>query len=286
MATRLILLDVGGSYIKCADGRKIPVPSKGTREGIAAALRKACFAGDPSASLGMTGGAPSAQMGMTEGIGIAIPGPFDYREGIFMMKHKYAAVYGERFADLAGISRRTPVKYMHDVNAPLAGSLRMLGLRNAALVTLGTGLGFSYALDGKVLENAAGSPALSLWNQPWKDGILEDWASARGISSAYTRKSGQPCHSAYDVAKRAEAGDLDALEVYSDVGAILGQALQPLLEQLGIRTLLMGGQISKSLNLMIRPLQNALEGVDIAPAPEDAVFAGLRSLFENQPNNP
>ena len=262
----LTLLDIGGSYIKCADGRKIPVPSRGTREEIAAALREACQ---------MPG-----EVGH-DAIGIAIPGPFNYKEGIFLMKHKYAAVYGEKLADLAGIPEEVTVKYMHDVNAPLAGAVKMLGLRNAAIVTLGTGLGFSYAIDGIVQENENGSPAMSLWNTPWKDGILEDVASARGISSTYTRLSGTPCKSSYDVAKMAEAGNLHAIETYLNVGETLGEALRPILEKLNIKTLLMGGQISKSLSLMIRPLQNALEDVQIIHAPENAVFEGLKTLFNN-----
>ncbi|MBO4633846.1 MAG: ROK family protein [Bacteroidales bacterium] len=282
MATRLILLDVGGSYIKCADGRKIPIPSRGSREAIAAALQEAVeMPGQAGHDERVAGHDAPVTPDLIGGLGIAIPGPFDFHEGVFLMKHKYAGVYGERFRDLAGIPDTVPVKFMHDVNAPLIGALRMLGLRNAALVTIGTGLGFSYALDGVVKENPEGSPALSLWNRPWKDGILEDIVSARGISTAYTRKSGQPCSSAYDVAKKANAGDLAALEAYSEAGATLGEALQPLMEELGIDTLLMGGQISKSLNLMIRPLQNALEGVSISQAPEGAVFEGLKTLFEN-----
>lgn len=281
-----ILLDVGGSYIKCADGRKIPIPSRGTREAISAALREACTAGNP--------------------VGIAIPGPFDYRNGIFLMKHKYAAVYGQKFADLvlpsegtaaegtspsvaekkadapSGVSpsAATQFRFMHDVNAPLAGAVKMMGLKDVALVTLGTGLGFSYALEGVVQENTAGSPAMSLWDQPWKDGILEDVCSARGISSAYTRLSGTPCNSAFDVAKKAGAGDLIAREVYAHVGETLGEALRPILETLGIRILLMGGQISKSLDLMLQPLQQALANVDVLPLPEGAVFEGLATLFE------
>ena len=43
----------------------------------------------------------------------------------------------------------------------------------------------------------------------------------------------------------------------------------------------MGGQIAKSLSLMLRPLQNRLEKVRILPVPERAVFEGLSSLFEN-----
>lgn len=255
----LTLLDIGGSYIKCADGRKIPVPSKGTREEIAAALREACVGAR---------------------IGIAIPGPFNYKEGIFLMKHKYAAVYGERFKDLI-CQPSLDIRFMHDVNAPLAGAIKMMGLRNAAIVTLGTGLGFSYAIDGVVKENENGSPAMSLWNTPWKDGILEDLASARGISSAYTRLSGTPCKSAYDVAKKVCDGDIHAIEAYSNLGETLGEVLRPILDKLDIHTLLMGGQISKSLNLMIRPLQNALEGVTIIQTPENAVFEGLATLFKH-----
>ena len=256
----MTLLDVGGSYIKCADGRKIPAASRGSREEISAALREA--------------------IGYADRIGIAIPGPFDYRNGIFLMKHKYEAVYGESFRELAGLGPEADIRFMHDVNAPLAGSMKILGLKDAAIVTLGTGLGFSYALDGEVKENPAGSPAMSLWCAPWEGGILEDFVSARAVSSAYTRKTGKPCRSAYEAAKLADSGDIDAMEVYSDMGFILGQAVRPILDSLGIRTLLMGGQISRSLSLFARPLQAELPDVAIEMAPESAVFEGLATLFE------
>ena len=47
-------------------------------------------------------------------------------------------------------------------------------------------------------------------------------------------------------------------------------------------TLLVGGQIANSLSLMLRPLQNRLEGIRILPVPEGAVFEGLSTLFENE----
>ena len=282
---KTILLDVGGSYIKCSDGRVIPVNSDGTREEIASSLREA--------------------LGDADAAAVAIPGPFDYRQGIFRMKHKYAAVYGERFADLVAFSateggipegasaifsategmlpsraQKPTLRFMHDVNAPLAGAIRMMGLRNAALVTLGTGLGFSFALNGKVQENETGSPAISLWNRPWNGGILEEFVSARAICNSYSRKTGEPCQSAREVAVKAGAGDTAAREAYAELGATLGQALHLLLRELDIHTLLMGGQISRSLDLMAIPLQDALKDVCLAPAPEGAVFEGLATLFE------
>lgn len=257
-------LDVGGTFIKCADGSQVPISSGGSREEIAAALKTA---------VGDTDG--------LEALGVAIPGPFDYQEGIFLMKHKFAAVFGESFRSLAGIPDTVTVRYHHDVNAVLLGAVNSLGLQdsNTALVTLGTGLGYSCALKGKVQYNAMGSPARHLWDLPLGDGILEDVVSGRGISQAYARKTGDASQSAYSVAMMAYAGKQAALEVYREVGETLGRALQPEVKLLDIDTLLVGGQIAKSLSVMKEALQEALPDLWILSVPDGAVFEGLASLF-------
>lgn len=263
---RYRLLDVGGTYIKCDDGRQIPAMSGGNKGEIATALRKAI---GPYAGLA--------------GIGVAIPGPFDYREGIFRMKHKFAAAYGESFRSLAAVPGQIELKFIHDVNVLLKGAIKVLGLEqsNTALVTLGTGLGFSYAVRGEIQTDSGGSPALSLWNVPTPGGILEDELSARGITGAFEAKTGEKGRSAYSIARMAYAGNESAIEVYSAVGEKLGQALQELLEQLKIDILLVGGQISASLSLMSEPLRNALEGIRILQTPPGSVFEGLANLFDN-----
>ncbi len=274
---KTILLDVGGTFIKCSDGRMIPVNSSGTREEIASSLRQA--------------------VGQASSVAVAIPGPFDYKNGVFLMKHKFASVYGKSFADLlipegyalSGASalflaeeRAYPseIKFMHDVNATLRGSLKMLELKNAVLVTLGTGLGFAYAIDGKVKENEAGSPARSIWNISYGGGILEDHLSGRGLRTAYGRKTGDSSQSALSISKKAYAGDEAALEVFSQAGALLGQVLSEVCEDLNPETVLVGGQIAKSLSLMQRPFQNALGDTPVRQAPEGAVYAGLEDLLK------
>ena len=261
MATKTILLDVGGTFIKCSDGRQIPIDSAGSRESIASSLR--------------------AAVGDAEQVAVAIPGPFDYERGIFLMKHKFASVYGERFADLCHSERseESPsYRFLHDVNAPLLGAIKMLGLKeeNVALVTLGTGLGFSYAVRGEIQVNENGSPARGLWNIPWEGGILEDRISARGICAAYG-KAGTP----YDIACKAYSGDPEAKEVYAQTGQLLGLSLRPLAEELSLSTVLMGGQISKSLSLMLEPVHSQLPGVRILQLPDGAVFNGLKALLES-----
>ena len=259
------LLDVGGTFIKCADGRQIPISSDGSAEVIADAIRKA---------IGPTDG--------LKGIGVAIPGPFDYKEGIFMMDHKFASVKGQSFHSLAGLPSSFPIKFHHDVNVLLRGAIRMLGLykQNSALVTIGTGLGFTYAIHGAVQYNALGSPAIHLWNKPYNGGILEDVVSARGIRIAYARKSGDGTQSAYGVAQKAYAGNADAIAVFENVGTLIGQAVKEATKYIPLQTLFIGGQIGKSLSLMLPKMQAVLDGVKIEPAPADAVFEGLSSLFE------
>lgn len=267
MDTRTILLDVGGTFIKRNTGDPVPIPSNGSREAIAEALRKAV-------TPGLTGGITR--------IGVAIPGPFHYKEGIFLMKHKFAAVYGERFRDLAGIPENVSVKYIHDVNAVLEGAIEIMGLKtsNTALVSLGTGLGFSIALNGEVRYGPTGSPADSIWNLPWQGGILEDFASARGVVKAWTALGGEAGISPADIAGKAYAGDAMAQKAYNSVGEVLGTALKEKLEEFEIDTLLFSGQISKSLSLMEEGLRKHLNNIRISRAPEGAVYRGISGLFE------
>lgn len=274
---RKISLDVGGTFVKCSDGRKVPIDSDGSREAIAAALREAV---GPLEGL--------------ESVGVCIPGPFDYREGIFLMKHKFAAVYGERFADLvlgsaapvARDSASSPASFqalespsfhfIHDVNAPLQGLLRLhpeVQKGRVALVTLGTGLGFSYAIDGEVQMNEQLSPARSLYNVPFRDGVLEDYVSRRAILKAY----GKPAEGdVKEISDRARAGEPDAVEAFLEAGRAFAEGAGPLLRELGITNVWFGGQIAKSFDLMRPAAEALLPGIDLRVADdfEEAALQG------------
>lgn len=268
MATKRILLDVGGTFIKRADGQMFPIDSNGDSQSIALQL---------SAAIDSLEG--------VSGIGVAIPGPFDFEKGIFLMKHKYASVYGKSFRELVNIPERVQLVFHHDVNAMLLGSVNMLSLqrKNTALVTLGTGLGFAYALNGQVQYAPSGSPARSLWNLPIEEGvILEDLVSARGICQAYARITGSTDETAHSISMKAYDGDKIAREVYENVGTYLGQAIGDAIGDLNISTVLIGGQIAQSFSLMEASLRQSLEGIHVRRTPFGAVFEGLSSLFKTQ----
>lgn len=268
-----ILLDVGGTFIKCSDGRSVPIDSDGSRESISASLRQAV-------------GSASAE----DSVAVAIPGPFDYKSGTFLMKHKFASVYGESFRSLAGIPDGAEVRYVHDVTGMLLGALTLpetLQYKRVALITLGTGLGFAFAVDGKPQISASGSPAVPLYNRPYLDGTAEDYASKRGFSKAYRQVTGKPLPEGISVKGLSESamrGDRAALDTFSAVGTHLAEVSAPLLEELGIECLYLGGQISLSFHLMETSVRQGLAHVGTLrslsrlPNIATATFDGLRSL--------
>lgn len=267
-----LLLDVGGTFIKCSDGRSIPIDSAGSREDIVSSLRLAV--GDAS---------------RFERICVAIPGPFDYENGVFKMKHKFAAVFDENFADIVA-APSDKFRYIHDVNCMLLGEMSFgegRGCENVAMVALGTGLGFSMCVGGKLLKNDFGSPLVSIFNRPFRGGVLEDYASKRGVLRLYGEALGADVPEGMTVkqiADKAHAGEPASIAAFSAMGAIIGESIAPMLEEYGIQKLLLGGQISRSADLFVPAMMEKLAGVKtlvkVCPISDfdNATFNGLKAL--------
>ena len=288
--SNLILLDVGGTFIKAALGftRKgaaegtftsTPISSDGSEEEITNAFREA-----------VGGQMKQAQeKGFNiEAVCVAIPGPFDYNNGIFQMKHKFAAVYGKSFREILGdmISPEVRLAFVHDVNGALLGALTSmpeLQESTVALATFGTGLGFSYAVNGTIQVAENGSPATSLWNRPYGEGILEDYVSRRGILKTYARLGGvlKDGEDVKEIADLARQGDCKALETFKETGRHFVQGTESMIRELGITSLLFAGQIARSFDLMEEEVRNGLgEGVKLAVLGDiqGTVLVGVASL--------
>ena len=268
MDSNTLLLDVGGTYIKRSDGRNIPIDSNGSREVISAALQRAVspLAGKENARLA-----------------VAIPGPFDYDSGTFLMKHKFASVYGCTFKEISGFEGE--VKYIHDVNCMLMGALKNPEFEEysrVALITIGTGLGFAYSIDGQIQCTPQGSPAVSLYNRPYKGKTAEDFVSKRGIMDAWCRAFKEPWPEDQTVADIANT--VTGEGIFSHMGACLGEIACPVLKKLEIECLLLGGQISKSFYRFNETLAITLVDSDIRlmtklPNIDTATFDGLKALL-------
>lgn len=253
-----LLLDVGGTFVKSVVATlqgellpntetSVPINSDGSREEIEHSF----------ATVVANGRAIAEYNGyLLAGVGIAFPGPFDYNTGVSYMTHKFAALekvsVKKFFHSLLDIGEDMPVIFMHDVTAAVLGEMNFgaaQGYKNVAIVTLGTGLGFSHTIDGEIQYSQLGSPAVSIYNRPYKDGVLEDYASKRGFLRSYAEVIGKELPANLTVAMiggMCNEGDKDALQSFYNVGDILATELKPLLEENKIECLLFGGQISRS----------------------------------------
>lgn len=205
------------------------------------------------------------------GIGIATPGPFDYENGVPMMKHKFASIYGVRLRDVIysvpEVQVGLPVSFMHDANAALAGEMlngNARNYQNVALITLGTGLGFAYSQNGKVQFNEQGGPKITIFKTPCKDGILEDYVSKRGFLKIYKEKSRKPDvdqMQVADIGRLANQGDEICIDTFREAGRILAVNIKPILKEQKIECLLFGGQISKSFHHFEEIVKSELDDV-------------------------
>ncbi|MBQ6564440.1 MAG: ROK family protein [Clostridia bacterium] len=238
----MLVLDIGGTFLKYAMtdvyGRVLAesvrqIPSEASNyEEFADVLRQVIEAGK--------------QAEKTEKACVSIPGPFDFEHGISLMQHKFAAIYRRSirppFED-AGIE----VTFLHDSTAFILGEASdgsLAGRAAPCCVMLGTGLGFAFMRDAHVCVNEQRTPAFTLWNMPWKQGIAEDYVSTRAIQQLYGSVI-----SIRSIAEAAYAGEQKALEAFRRTGAELSQILQTVIPKLGCDCLALGGQIAKSADL-------------------------------------
>ena len=292
-----ILMDVGGTFIKSglmsADGelikesqQTIPIESDGSKEEICNSLTSAVCQGI----------ALSKYLGYKPaGVGICMPGPFNYVTGISEMVHKFATIKG---LPLKPVIKETlgeldvPVVFGHDVNTQLYGEMcagNAVGYSNVCLVALGTGLGFALANEGEVLQTATGSPLVSIWNLPYQDGILEDYTSKRGFYNTWeTVADEKPLEenlTVADMGRLAGEGDKTALEVFRRVGKVIGKNIKQYLIEYNIECVLFGGQISKSFVFMedaIKKELSDLKDLDIKTVSDfkNAAFNGLVQMIK------
>jgi glucokinase len=179
------------------------------------------------------------------GIGIAIPGPFDYKNGISLIRNvaKYEQLYGihvkQYLSDQLHISNYK-IHFLNDATAFALGSYKHLygsDKKRILALTLGTGFGSTFVYDG--------NPQIEmLYNQPYKDSIVDDYFSTRWFVKQYGTVSAiENVKQLYD---KALQKDEMAIQVFEEFGKNLGLFLDPILVEKDIETVIIGGSICKA----------------------------------------
>jgi glucokinase len=227
----IVCIDVGGSSLKTGVIHKpgipsgsyqvTPIDSDGDLTSIIDTFVQAIQSATP------------ADIG---GLALSFPGPFDYERGVCLIEaqrlHKYGALYKVNVSDvLRGRLGRSdlPIRYRNDAHAAVLGEARYgagCGFRRVIGVTLGTGCGSAFVVDGAVVTQGEGVPAEG-WLYPFPvNGVsADDVFSTRGLQARLTAAG-----LAADLpmaARAARGGDRHYQAVFAAFGADLGQFLQP-----------------------------------------------------------
>jgi len=214
-------------------------------------------------------------------IGIAMPGPFDYENGISHMRDqdKYDILYGmdirRELAERTGVNG-LDIRFINDAAAFLQGEVfagkhnghaKMLG------ITLGTGLGSA------IWEKGSNAVDANLWKTPYLDSNMEEHLVTRW----FVRRTAQ-----YDINVTGLRELLQLRNEHAFVEEILAEYSHHLLQFLTFfsekektNKFIIGGNISRAWEIFkgFNPEAFAQFDIHISQLGEDAALIGAAALF-------
>jgi glucokinase len=248
-----------------------------------------------------------------EAVGIAIPGPFDYAEGVSRMQHKFARLEGQPLvpalaeafaAKLVATAEHFatrisfPIFFVNDAQAFALGAWKLSGgsAERFVALTLGTGLGSGFLVSGRPAPETR-----ELWRLPYEGGILErrvcrarirlDYARARDGTerwAALEARLGEPeldrvldgagAADVHELAARADAGDQAALGALSALGRHLGRGLVLGVADFSPDVIVIGGQIARAGRHFVPALHAELDALGASALGERIALAGEETI--------
>lgn len=181
---------------------------------------------------------------------LAMPGPFDYDEGISLMKGqgKYDALYGLNVKDLLAVAMKTEAAQIfaeNDAACFLQGEVfagcATEGFEKVIGVTLGTGLGTAVYEKGR-------SHSADLWSHPFYDSIAEDYLSTRWFVQRYEQLTGKKIPGVKQIAEEAKANAI-AQSIFKEFGKNLATFLNYFIEKEKAEAVVIGGNIANAFEL-------------------------------------
>lgn len=234
------------------------------------------------------------------GIGVAIPGPFDYTRGISEIEgvKKYESLLGvnvkqsirQIFPDI-----NKPVIFMNDAAAFALGESSAGALKDSnrsIFISLGTGLGSAFLIDGKHVISGDGIPQKGyFYYYPVKDGIADDYFSTRWFESEWRKKNNTPINGVKQLAGKARSNDPDALGVFREFSIELADFMSIWFRSFQPDSMAIGGNISKAYDIFLpdflqRIKENSCGNIDIriAELGERAPLVGAAMSVKMQNN--
>lgn len=230
------------------------------------------------------------------GIGFAMPGPFDYANGVALFKgnnKKFESLYGVNISfeirKRLNLPENIPIRFINDATAFAIGEDwigKTKGTSRSLAITLGTGFGSAFLADRlpvvagiEVPENGC------VWHLPFENGSADDYFSTRGFINRFKQQTQIELSGVKELADLVETTSI-AKDLFEDFGYKLGQFLHPWMERFGVETLVMGGNITKSFSLFGPKMQEYLTEhgsnvkLEVSELKETAAMIGSAVLID------
>ena len=186
-------------------------------------------------------------------VGIAMPGPFDYKTGI-------SHIYGvEKFDALFGLNIRIelekifnlPVFFINDAQSFAIGEYTAgaaAGSNKSIIITFGTGLGSTFLVDGVPRSVAdRGIPENGyLYNIPFKNGIADDYFSTRWFINKWNATGRENIANVEDITQLAQTNDQDAIGLFKEFAINFIEFITPFIYAFNPDSIVFGGGIANA----------------------------------------
>lgn len=234
------------------------------------------------------------------GIAFAFPGPFDYQQGVCLMQGigKYDSIYGLQLPAVLRLYMQespllkpfaeVPIRFINDVAAFALGELFFGCAKNtkkSICVCIGTGCGSAFTYENRLAgQETPGVPDNGyIYPAPFKDSILDDYLSRRGLEQLTQKRLGSCCDGLL-LSSLCQKEDPKALDCFREFGIWIAQGLAPFLTAYKPDCLILGGQIMKSGIYFLEPLNKLCQeqniSLQIAEDTSLRAIQGLSTLFK------
>jgi glucokinase len=231
-----------------------------------------------------------------KGIGFAMPGPFDYVNGICLIRGvaKYENLYGFNIADAIvsslDVAESFKARFMNDASSFAVGEAwagKASKVNRSLSITLGTGFGSAFINNKIPVVDGKEVPKLGcVYHLPFNGKIADESFSTRWFTGSYKKNTGKSVKGVKELAELASK-DKAAEDLFMEFGDNLGIFLSPWLIKFRAEMLVIGGNISYAYNLFGKVFEDRLAKekctckVELSDLKEDAALLGSAYLFND-----
>ena len=218
-------------------------------------------------------------------LGIAMPGPFNYKEGISLIEDqdKFRSLYKMNIklllAERLGMAAES-IRFVNDAASFLQGEVFCGAARHYHRVlgfTLGTGLGSAIYKEGVATD-------ADLWKTTFRNVIAEDYLSTRWFSGRYEELNGESISGVKEILEENDQAIIKQL--FLEFSENLGAFLLPQLSHFNTEAVVFGGNISNAHAHFLPTLEQFFKKRQLnivlkkAQLNEDASLLGAASCWD------